>query len=497
MKKYLFVFIIIAGTKLFASAPDILWTKTYGGTGDEEALSAQQTSDNGFIIAGTTNSFGAGNLDIYLIKTDSSGNTLWTKTFGGTEDDYAYSVQQTEDGGFIIAGHTNSFGAGNWDIYLIKTDSSGDTLWTRTYGGTTYDVGFQVQQTSDNGFIIAGTTNSFGVGTPDSINVYLIKTDSSGDTLWTKTYGGTSDDWGLFVQQTSDDGFIITGETYSFGKGTPDSSNVYLIKTDSSGDTLWTRTYGGTGCEWGGAVQQTKDNGFIITGGANFLKANYEDVYLIRTDLSGDTLWTKIYGGKGDDWGCYVQQTQDDGFITVGERASFEGYVQDIYLLKTNSSGDTLWTKIFAGGGTDWGNYVHQTFDGGFIIAGLTLSFGAGNGDAYLIKLKPETGIEEKSNINSLSNTLSINQNPFSKSTVITYSVPPNNYYLSTGQASTNTLLTIYDLSGRCVKTLVNESKPAGSYSTTLSAQDLKTGIYFVKFISGSYKETEKLILMK
>jgi hypothetical protein len=179
----------------------------------------------GYIIAGYTNSFGAGNSDVYLIKTNSAGDTLWTRTYGGGEDDVGYSVQQTTDGGYVIAGYTNSFGAGNSDVYLIKTDASGDTLWTRTYGSNNNDYGYSVQQTEDGGYVIAGYTRFYS-------DVYLIKTDSLGGTLWTRTYGGVDNDYGYSVQQTTDVGYVIVGLTESFGAG---YSDVYLIKTDPDG----------------------------------------------------------------------------------------------------------------------------------------------------------------------------------------------------------------------------------------------------------------------
>jgi hypothetical protein len=191
--------------------------------------------DGGYVVAGIYDYFGS-DAQVYLVKTNASGDTLWTRTYGGTDYDYSYSVQQTSDGGYIIAGWTSSFG--NQDqFYLVKTNSRGDTLWSRTYGGTNNDWCFSAQQTADMGYIIAGETNSFG----NSWQAYLVKTNASGDTLWTKTYGGAGSDCGYSVQQTSDTGYIVAGWTNSFGNG----YQVYLIQTNAAGDTLWTRVYGG------------------------------------------------------------------------------------------------------------------------------------------------------------------------------------------------------------------------------------------------------------
>ncbi|MCK4307458.1 T9SS type A sorting domain-containing protein, partial [candidate division WOR-3 bacterium] len=228
--------------------------------------SVQECAGGGFIIAGYTLSFGAVDPDIYLIRTDVDGDTLWTKTYGGT---FGNSVQECAEGGFIVAGSS----AG--DVYLIRTDADGDTLWTKTYGGANGDYGISVQKCAGGGFIIAGATSSFGAGSQD---VYLIRTDSDGDTLWTKTYGGTGFDDGWFVQKCAGGGFIITGYTWSFGAGKAD---VYLIRTDSDGDTLWTKTYGGTEWDLGNSVQECASGGFIITG------SSAGDVYLIRISEAG------------------------------------------------------------------------------------------------------------------------------------------------------------------------------------------------------------------
>jgi hypothetical protein len=220
-------FIVVSCQKT-EEGPKINWEKTYGGPNYDVGYLVQQTSDGGYIIAGYTSSFGAGGQDVYLIKTDNHGDTLWTQTYGGANSDFGYSVQQTSDGGYIITRNTNSFGAGApGDVWLIKTDSLGDTLWTKTFGGDSSDAGHSVQQTADSGYIITGFRDFIG---GNSGNVWLIKTDSLGDTLWTKTFGGNSVDIGNSVQQTADSGYIITGNTMSFGAGDFD---IYIIKTES------------------------------------------------------------------------------------------------------------------------------------------------------------------------------------------------------------------------------------------------------------------------
>ena len=357
------------------------WSKTFGGSGYDLGDSVQQTADGGFIIAGQTSSFGAGGSDVYLIKTDGSGSEQWSKTFGGSDYDYGRSVQQTADGGFIIAGFTDSFGAGASDVYLIKTDNSGSEQWSKTFGGSNYDYGYSVQQTADGGFIIVGDTLSFGAGEYDQSDLYLIKTDNSGSEQWSKTFGGSDDDYGRSVQQTADGGFIIAGQTSSFGAG---GSDVYLIKTDGSGSEQWSKTLGRSENDYGYSVQQTADFGFIIVGQTG------GDVYLIKTDNSGNEQWSKTFGGIYWDGGRSVQQTADGGFIIVGSTSSFGADFTDVYLIKTEGSGSEQWSKTFGGIYYDGGYSVRQTADGGFIIVGAKDSFGAGGPDVYLIYFKPD-----------------------------------------------------------------------------------------------------------
>ena len=464
----------------------ITFERTYGGISRDYGNSVQQTRDEGYVVAGFTESFGAGNPDVYLVKTDSMGDTLWTRTYGGPEFDYAHSVQQTTDGGFVITGPTTSFDAGSADVYLVKTDSIGDTLWTRTYGGPSWDWGWSVQQASDGGYIIAGHTYSFGAGSSD---IYLIKTDSKGDTLWTRTYGGTADDIGLSVQQTSDGGYIIAGQTYSFGEG---SSDAYLVKTDSIGDTLWTRTYGGTADDFGVSVQQISAGGFIIVGWTGSFGSGSNDVYFIKTDSLGRALWTRTYGGSGDDQGRSVDQTSDGGYVIAGVTSVVGFY--DVYLIKTDSLGDSLWTRTFCGTGNPTYNScsVQETGDGGIIVTGRTDSFGAGWDDVYLIKtdsLGLVVGIQEQDRKlkTEKRKALQNKPNPFQGSTVISYSLP----------GSAHVTLKVFDITGRLLETLVNEIQEHGSYQVQWNSNDNPSGIYFCRLQAGDFTDTKKMLLLR
>ncbi|NQV18876.1 MAG: T9SS type A sorting domain-containing protein [Armatimonadetes bacterium] len=363
---------------------DIIWSNSYGEIDKEYCYSVNLTTDGGYIMGGYSNSFGAGDNDVYLVKTDAGGDVLWTRTYGGIDTDKCKSVQQCSDGGYIIAGETNSFGAGNYDVYLIKVDTIGDTLWTRTFGGTGIDRAESVKETTDGGYIVAGNTGSFGAGGKD---VYLIKTDVNGDMLWTKTFGAIDDEEGHSVILTIDEGYVIAGITESFGAGGRD---VYLIKTNANGDTLWTSTHGGINDDRGYAVQQCNDGGYIIAGDTKSSGAGLSDFFLVKTDSNGGTSWTTAYGGSSIDIGYSLQQDSDGGYIIAGSTQSFNVGYFDIYLVKTDAIGDTLWTRTYGSFDYEHGRSVQLTTDGNYVVAGWTFSYGPGITAFWLLKIAGE-----------------------------------------------------------------------------------------------------------
>ncbi len=462
-------------------ASPITFQRTYGGPDDDNCKWARQTYDGGYIMVGYSGSLA------WLVKTDSNGDTIWTRSFGGSSFDYGHSVQQTADSGYIIAGLTSSLDTLG-DAWLIKTDARGDTLWTRTYGGPLEDYLDEAALTTDGGYVAVGNTMSFGAGAHD---VWLIKTDSRGDTSWTRTFGGANDDQGYTVQQTNDGGYIIAGVTRSYGAGGDD---VYLIKTDTAGDTQWTRTFGGPLCDWGLCARQTRDGGYIVGG----LTTSYPDssvyICLIKTNASGDTLWTRKIGDvSGWAEGGSVEQLDDGGYIFAGGVAR-GSYDYDVYLARTDSNGDTAWTRTFGGSDLDMGLSVQGTSDGGFMIGGQTRSFGAGSSDFYLIKTDANGRLAvaepKKSPPRRAVLSVACAPNPFSGSTKIRFS--------SQLSGSVPVSLRVYDVQGRLVRTIA-----ASRISPTIwdgrddAGRRLPSGTYLVRCATAGRHATARVVLQR
>jgi len=365
-------------SKLRMQAKPVLeWSHTFGGLLEDVGLHVQRTTDGGYIIAGLTKSFGEGEHDIYLLKTDSNGNKVWDKTIGGPGVDIAYSIQRCENNSYIITGSTDSSELGE-NAFLLKIDSKGDTLWMKTYGDNNTNSRF-VQVTSDNGFIVVGSQQVSGLLDLDFL---LIRTDSNGTLLWNRTFDGKGRDLGRCVQQTMDGGFIVTGIIDSLGQ----EKGLFLFKVDRDGSMVWNQSLGDYG-DAGYFVQEALDGGFIVTGYTRSLDGT--DVCLVKTDSDGIVQWSRSFGGSGYDKGSCVQEMNDGDFVVVGTSSSFGEGDNDVFLFEVDAGGVLLWNVTFGGFGNDGGSCVQQTIDGGFIVSGYTQSFGKGDSDVFLIKYSP------------------------------------------------------------------------------------------------------------
>ncbi|NQV15823.1 T9SS type A sorting domain-containing protein [bacterium] len=375
---------LISATSLVYAQPDTLWTRTYGGTDDDHGEAIQHTFDGGYILVGDAIPSGSGDRDVWLIKTDSDGQELWSHMFGGGGDDKGFSVQPTIDGGYIVTAATNSFGNGDYDFWLIKTDSLGQEQWNRTFGGSSPDYARSVLETIGGGYIITGRTASFGGGGDD---IWLVKTDSLGNEEWNQTYGGSEHEVGYSVLQSHDQGYVIAGRTSSLGNGNYD---MWLLKTDSLGNEEWAETFGGSNWESAFSIQATTDGGYIVVGGTNSFGIGGDDVWLIKTNSQGQEEWNQTFGGSEWETGFSVKENIDRGFIIAGGTTTFGAGDRDVWLVKTDSIGQEIWNQTYGGDFYDVGNSVLQTTEGGYIIAGSTLSFGNGGWDAWLISLASE-----------------------------------------------------------------------------------------------------------
>ncbi len=376
-----------------AQPPNALWTKTYGGAGLDQAVCVIRTSDGGYAIAGNTVSTGSGSFDFWLIKTDANGNPQWNKTYGGTGFDEAKSLIQTNEGGYAIAGSTSSYGAGNLDFWLVKTNSNGVTLWNKTYGGIGVDYAFSVIQTGDGGYALAGVLDP---NVSDNRVFWLVKTDSIGKAQWNKTYDEAYNDKGAqsytdeahCVIQTANGGYAIAGNSVFYAGGFAFLSDFWLVKTDAAGNAQWNKTYGEQGDDGVWSVVETVDGEYALAGTTDMFPygTGNQDFWLVKTDGSGNAKWNKTYGGSSNDIGSSMVQTGDGGYAIAGSTDSFGAGSYDFWLVRTDADGNALWNNTYGGTGVDGANSVIATTDGGYAIAGYTESYGADGQDFWLVR---------------------------------------------------------------------------------------------------------------
>jgi len=463
-----------------------LWTRAYGGAGDEKGYEVVQTADGGYAVVGETNSFGAGLFDIYLVRTDSNGDSLWTRTYGGGQYEFGYSLVATPDSGFLIAGVTTSFGAGGRDVYLVRTDAQGETLWTKTYGGTNHDAAGSVITTADGGCLIVGTTYSYGAGGAD---LYILKTDADGESLWAVTHGGTQSETGWSVKETGDGGYVIGGQTLSYGAGDQD---VYIVRTDSAGGLVWMKTYGGSGDDRGFSVEATLDGGYLTAGRTYSFGVGGADIYVVKTDSAGDSIWTKTYGSLINDEANAVLEEPSGVLVIAGYAYSFISGSNEAYLLALDVNGDSLWAEMYGGSGEDVASSALSTGMGGYVIAGLTSSLGAGGLDLYIAQVEPPTGAVLREAPEVLKPSLNVEPNPFRGGTLVNYSL----------QAECRVDITIHNLLGQRVKTLSCGTNDAGTHSMLWDARDdggrsLPSGVYWARLTTDTDEILLKMIFLE
>ena len=299
---------------------DTLWVKTFGLRSDTSVARIDRHStlgmksygivecaDNGYLLTGAAFEVGFGADDVYMVKTDADGELLWSKAYGGSNEDYGNSLARTRDNGFIVGGATESFRVAIRDGYVLRLDEFGDTLWTLTIGGSSIDEIKSIIETEEGDFIATGSTFSSGAGNSD---VSLVKISAAGNIVWEKTYGGLANDYGNEVIETST-GYVIAGASVSFGYGEEDA---YLISVDFDGNLLWSKTYGSDSFDGFSSIIEGSDGGYLMVGYTQSFE-NLMDVLLIKTDDEGNLAWSRAYGGIGYDYGEGLIKTDDGGYL--------------------------------------------------------------------------------------------------------------------------------------------------------------------------------------
>jgi len=375
-----FVLYVLVSLSLIGSvfASSLMWSQTYGSNEEAEwAYSLVQASDGGYAIAGGAMALGV-SYDFWLVKTDENGSMQWSQKYGGTSEDRAHSLIETSDGGFALAGGTHSFGAGSYDFWLVKTDTNGNMLWNRTYGGPDRETAYSLVETSDGGYAIAGRTESFGAG---SYDFWLVKTDANGNMEWSRTYGGALYDTARSLVETSDEGYAIAGYTSSVGAGNYD---CWLVKTDSSGNMEWNQAYGGTENEHAYSLVETSDGEYVMAGSIESFGAGKSDFWLIKTDANGNEEWNQTYGRLENEIARSLVETSDGGYAiagqtTTGDAAVNAGDNYDLWMIKTDGSGKLEWNQTFGGAGDQMAYSLVEAFDSGFALAGFRLYGADGN----------------------------------------------------------------------------------------------------------------------
>ncbi|PIF47677.1 putative secreted protein (Por secretion system target) [Chryseobacterium sp. 52] len=463
--KFTFLFFITVSSFLTAqTAPAIEWGKSLGGNYIELSPDIYQTSDGGYITAGASNSQNGdvtgnhGSLDYWVVKLESNGNIQWQKSFGGTADDQAHSVRQTADGGYIVAGSTESTNGqvtgnhGNNDYWVIKLDASGSLEWQKTLGGSSNDIARSVRQTSDGGYIVAGSSSSSNgdiSGNHGGSDYWIVKLTSTGNIQWEKSLGGNNSDDASSIAQTTDNGYIIAGTSSSNNgdvTGNHGDTDYWVVKINSAGVLQWQKSLGGSSTETGQAIAQTQDSGYIVAGSSSSdngdITGNHGsfDYWVVKLNSAGNLQWQKSFGEIYYDYAFDIKNTNDGGYIVSGfsESTAIKGFgSNDYWMIKLLPDGNIEWDKKLGGLTDDYATAAQQTADGGYVISGFSNSVTpppALHYNYWIVKLlgNKELGIAE----NSGSNTSVLYPNPAKDIIYIDH-------------LSGETLINITDMSGR------------------------------------------------
>ncbi len=364
---------VIDTTKIFSN--------TYGTSLSDLITGAQQCNDGGMIICGYTISSAFGDNDFFIMKLNGSGNVVWSNLYGGSGNDQAVSMIKTSDGNFVICGTSTSF-SGTYDPFALKIDQNGNIIWNNLYRWWNEDYGTNIIQTDDGGFLLTGYSNSFSLGGYD---VIALKLDQSGIRMWYRVYGGSENDYCTSAAISPDGGYMLAGYTFSYGV----AGEGYIVKTYGDGVYRWSKTYGGAGFDNIKDIQKVS-NGFIASGSTSSFGLVDEDAMVFNIDnQDGYVYWTKTFDGNAGGPSTFIKglPTPDGGFILAGNMSENTGNLQDLAVVKLFGDGEFNFGKIFGGAAVDGASSIAFKQDGGLLISGSTSSFGAGSNDMYVLSL--------------------------------------------------------------------------------------------------------------
>jgi hypothetical protein len=451
--------------------------KIYSATINQSGTDVAATSDGGYIIVSTTEDNILNDLDIRILKTNSSGDTVWTKNYGGSRPEYPNQLLPTSDGNYFIVGYTQSFGTGDQNIYLLKINpANGDTLFTKVYGGFGNEDGKEIAATADGNYVIVGASNSLNYANND---VQLIKINPAGDILWTKYYGGPNYESARSVKLCLDGGFIIAGKTAANSTAV---ASLYLVKTNPTGDTTWTKTYGGPDSYEGKSILANSDGTYTLCVDDSS-GARDSDVKVMKIDAGGTIIWNKTYGGTDKDICKMIQPTTDGGYIVAGISRSFGWINPDFWILKFNSTLDTTWTRHYGGAGHEHCFAVKQTSDGGYIAIGHTKSY-TPNTQVMFLKLNSEGKFGTVASVDEFASNTTFNVYPNPSEGIMNIDLK------GTSEAE----LIIRNVTGQTVfSERINSSTINSSEVVDLKGKE--SGIYFLTVLSTKQTLTKKIIL--
>jgi len=480
----LIISVFLATISLAQETPEILWQQTYGGNANDVCFSVTGTLDGGYALGGYTLSFGARGEDVYMVKVDENGEFEWDARFGGNSDDECRSIVQTADSGYALSGLTESFGQGGSDSYLIKLNEEGEEEWSQTYGGHGTEWAVSLIQTLDGGYAFHGVTTSQRDVNGD---YWFVKTDEEGGLSYDLTFGGRNIDLGWSkIFELEESSYAFSGCSFSFGNGDCD---FYPIKIVDDFVEDWAINFGGRPSECCRGFSTTDDGGFVGVGPYTLNYQTY-DLVANRITADGEELWREIYDFNSTDWPQAVVQTHDGGFAIAGYTSSLANG-SDFFLVKLNGEGELQWHEDYGGRRDDYCVEIIETGENEFILAGYTVSFGAGAVDFFLMKV----GMEQEPG--AVRSELVENPNTFTLYT--TYPNPFNNratLRYSLDKAS-NINISVYDLSGTKVMGVENRYAQSGNHSISFDCTDLPAGAYIVKLTSLGRTSETKLTLVK